>query len=155
MSAPIPSSNEFHCVLGGLGSVIDRNTGGACPGDDVVEWHQGWFTVEVRDGDRVDGAEQVIRRHHDHRCLLVEGDDGHPRSVDRRPEQRHLDGAGPQPIGCVCRGDRMQLQRNLGVAFGPGPSPLRGRHTGDVPDGEAERGHRIRLPLGPTDKLKP
>ncbi len=128
--------------------MIDLDTGGGCPGDDVVEWDQDRFAVEVRDGDRVDGAEQVIGRHHDHRRLLVEGDDGQPRRVDRRPEQRHVDGAGPQRVGRVCRGDGMQLQRNLGVALRPGPSPLRGRHTGDVPDGEAERGHRIRLPIG-------
>ena len=101
----------------------------------------------------VGGAEQVIGRDHRHRRLLVERDDGQPRRVGRRPQQRHVDGTGAHRVGGVGRGDGAQLQRNLGVALRPGPGPLRGRPAGDVADGERELGHRIRLPLGLIDRL--
>jgi hypothetical protein len=119
-----------------------------CPADDIVERDHDWLAVEVCGANRVDGSQNVIGRHHGHRRLLIEGDDGQPRRVGGRPEQRHVDSADPQRVGRICRSDGIQLQRNFGVALCPGPSPLGRRHTGDVPNGEAERGHRLRLPIG-------
>ncbi|SKU19247.1 Uncharacterised protein [Mycobacteroides abscessus subsp. abscessus] len=131
-----PGGNKFYCVRGGLGPVTDGDAGGVRPRQDVIERQQRRLAIEICGGDHVDGAEKVIGGYHGHRRFFVERNKRQPRGLGRRPEQRDVDGAVPHHIGRFGGGDGAQLQGDIGMTLRPDPCPLRGRPTGDVPEGK-------------------
>src|SRR4051794_19254355 len=85
----------------------------------------------------------MLLAHHDHRLFVVQRDQVQAIPVDGKPDQAHLQVAGPQQRDPVLIADRNQHQWGVGHAVRPDPGPLVRHHPGDEPDAEgaARAGH--------------